>query len=187
MTDYRELYRRALDRFGEHVHSIRADQWGEATPCTEWDVRALVQHLVYETMWMPPLLNGKTIADVGDALSGDLLGDDPIGAWDRSAKENAEAVDSTLPDSVVHISRGDITAEQYTNEVFTDLVIHGWDLARAIGADETLDAESVDLLYGIFKPMEAGLKASGAYGPQVVPPSGASRQTELLAIFGRVA
>ena len=187
MSDYREFYRRALDRFGEHVHSIRDNQWGAPTPCTEWDVRALVQHLVFETMWMPPLLAGKTIADVGDSLSGDLLGDDPIGAWDRSAKENAEAVASTSADSIVHISRGDTTAEQYTNEVFTDLVIHGWDLARAIGADETLDPESVDLLYGIVKPVEAVLKASGAYGPIVVPPPGASRQTELLAIFGRVA
>jgi len=187
MSDYRQLYWRALDRFGEHVHSIRDDQWGRPTPCTEWDVRALVQHLVYETMWMPPLLNGRTIADVGDSLTGDLLGDDPIGAWDRSAKESAEAVGSTPPDSIVHISRGDVTAVLYTNEVFTDLVIHGWDLARAIGADETLDIESVDLLYGITKPIEAGLKASGAFGPQVVPPPGASRQTELLAIFGRVS
>jgi uncharacterized protein (TIGR03086 family) len=187
MTDYREFYMRALDRFGEHVRSIREDQWGGPTPCTDWDVRALVQHLVYETMWMPPLLAGKTIADVGDSLSGDLLGDDPMGAWDVSAKENAEAVASTPPDSIVHISGGDTTAEQYTNEVFTDLVIHGWDLARAIGADETLDSESVDLMYENFKPIEAGLKASGAYGPQVVPPPDASRQTELLAIFGRVA
>jgi uncharacterized protein (TIGR03086 family) len=186
MTDYRELHSRALDRFGVLVHSIREDQWDGSTPCTEWDVRALVRHLLSETMWMPPLLRGKTIADVGEALDGDLLGEDPVGAWDRSAEEAASAIATTPAESIVHVSYGDVTAEYYTDEVFTDLTIHGWDLARAIGEDETIDAESVELLYAKFKPLEDGLKASGAFGPTVVPPEGASRQIELLAHFGRV-
>ena len=68
-----------------------------------------------------------------------------------------------------------------------DLLVHGWDLARAIGADETLDAESVELVYEQMKPHEAELKASGVFGSTVVPQEGADLQMQLLAVFGRVA
>jgi len=87
----------------------------------------------------------------------------------------------------VRLTKRELPASEYTNEVFTDLLIHGWDLARAIGADEALDAESVDLVYDAMKPHEAELKASGVFGEMIVPPDGADRQTQLLALFGRVA
>lgn len=187
MTETKELYQRALDRYGKLVHGVRDEQWHGPTPCTEWDVRALVNHLVSENLWMPPLLVGKSIADVGSSLDGDLLGIDPKAAWDRSAEEVSGAVQDVPLDQTVHLSYGDVPAEHYISEVFTDLAIHGWDLARAIGADEAMDPETVDVLYGYFKPKEDQLKASGAFGPKVVPPSGADKQTELLAVFGRVA
>src|SRR6266508_2731945 len=83
MTEVRGLHARALERYGQLVQAIRDDQWNHPTPCTEWDVRVLVNHLVSENLWMPPLLEGKTIADVGDSLDGDLLGDDPKATWNR--------------------------------------------------------------------------------------------------------
>jgi uncharacterized protein (TIGR03086 family) len=187
MPDVTTLYRRALERFGQHVHAIREDQWHGPTPCTEWDVRVLVNHLVYENRWIPPLLEGQTIAQVGDRFDGDLLGDDPATAWDQAAKEAERSVMTADLAALVHLSRGDVPGEEYLFEVMSDLAIHGWDLARAIGDDETLDPETVDVLYDQMKPMEQLLKASGAYGPIVEPPPDADRQTQLLAIFGRVA
>lgn len=187
MPDVKELYRRALDRFGQHVHKVRDDQWHGPTPCTEWDVRVLVNHLVSENLWMPPLLDGKKIADVGDRFEGDLLGKDPKSAWDQSAKGSGAAVRSAPLDATVHLSYGDVTVRHYVSEVMTDLAIHGWDLARAIGADEAIDPEIVDLLYADLKPKEDELKATGVFGPKVEAPRGADKQTRLLAIFGRVA
>jgi uncharacterized protein (TIGR03086 family) len=187
MADVKGLHQRALERYGQLVHAVGDDQWHGQTPCTEWDVRVLVNHLVSENLWMPPLLEGKTIADVGDSLEGDLLGQDPKSAWDRSATQVSQAVGAVPLDRVVHLSYGDVSARHYVFEVFTDLSIHGWDLARAIGADETLDPESVDVLYAHYKPREDALKASGMFGSKIVPPPGADRQTELLAVFGREA
>src|SRR3989442_15551052 len=106
MPDVKELYRRALERFGQHVHTVRDDQWHGPTPCTEWDVRVLVNHLVSEGLWMPPLLEGKKIADVGDRLDGDLLGGDPKSAGRQSAKEAAAAGRAPPPDPTVHPSYG---------------------------------------------------------------------------------
>ena len=187
MTDLKELLRINMERFGRHVDGISEEQWSGPTPCTEWDVRMLLNHLVYESMWMPPLLEGQTIAEVGNRLDGDLLGDDPRSAWDTAAKEASTAVEAVDLLTSVHVSYGDISAESYIFDVMTDLAIHGWDLARATGADETLDPETVEVLFAYFKPKEKELKASGAFGPMVEPPPGADKQTELLALFGRQA
>src|SRR5207247_4069067 len=141
--------------------------------CTDCDVRVLVNHRVYENLWMPPILEGKRIADVGDRFEGDQLRDDPKSAWDASEKASADAVAGVPLDQMVHLSYGDVTAEHYVWEVTTDLAIHGWDLARAIGADETIDPELVEILYGEVKPKEKALKATGMFGPEVTPPPGA--------------
>ena len=77
--------------FGSVVHRVGADQWSSPTPCTEWDVRALVNHLVYEQLWATPMLEGTTVDEAGDRFDGDLLGSDPVSAWDLAAKESAAA------------------------------------------------------------------------------------------------
>ena len=69
-------YRRSVEFWKAMVREI-SDEWTAPTPCTDWDVRALVNHVVGEDRWTKPLVDGRTIADVGDAFDGDLLGDDP--------------------------------------------------------------------------------------------------------------
>jgi uncharacterized protein (TIGR03086 family) len=188
MADVRELFRRACDQFGEKVAGIREEQWGDQTPCSEWDVRALVEHLVSENAWISPLLAGRSIADVGDSLSGDLLGHDPKGAWrDHAAQALAAVNDEAAMDRTVQISRGEVPGAEYVFEVVADLAVHGWDLARAIGADETMDPELLDVVYPYYEPLVALLKPTGAYGPDVDVPPGADRQTTLLAMLGRKA
>ena len=188
MTDIRKLHQRALDAFGEKVMAVQDGQWHDPTPCTEWDVRTLVNHLTSENLWMPPLFDGKTIADVGDALEGDLLGDDPKAAWQGSAQAAARSVNGRgAMERIVHLSFGDSPGEEYATQVFTDLVIHGWDLARGIGADERIEPELLEVTYEKMQPMVAAFKASGLYGPDVQPPPGADLQTRLLAMVGRVA
>jgi uncharacterized protein (TIGR03086 family) len=188
VTEIQELYTRALEQFGRKVHAIRDDQWSNPTPCADWDVRALVNHLVNENLWVPPLVEGKTIEEVGDRLDGDLLGDDPFTAWDAAAKGGMAAMtEPGAMDRTVHLSFGDTAASEYANQVFTDLAVHGWDLARGTGADERIHPEFVDVLYAQAAPMEEELKSYGVFGGKVVPPEGADKQTKLLAIFGRVA
>src|SRR5690606_38626638 len=90
MTEPLELRRRAADAFDRHVAAVRAEQWRAPTPCTEWDVRELVYHLVVEQLWVPPLMGGATVAEVGDRFDGDQLGDDPLATW-RASRAAADA------------------------------------------------------------------------------------------------
>src|SRR5215213_8834493 len=99
-ADQAELHRRAVEEFGARVRAVADDQWELATPCADWNVRQLVNHLVYENRWTVPLMTGGTIAEVGDRYEGDLLGDRPIQAWDESSAEAVGADERLDPELV---------------------------------------------------------------------------------------
>jgi uncharacterized protein (TIGR03086 family) len=184
-----ELHRRAVSEFDRRVRAIDDSRWTSPTPCTGWNVRTLVNHLVYENKWTSPLLAGKTVDEVGDAFEGDLLGDEPLNAWSEAAREARASVDDAAKDldRKVNVSWGQIPAADYIDQLWTDHLIHAWDLARAIDGDETLDPDLVAICYEKSAPQEEALKSSGAFGDKVVAPPGADLQTKLLAIFGRIA
>ncbi|MGH8972829.1 MAG: TIGR03086 family metal-binding protein [Acidimicrobiia bacterium] len=184
--DVPDLHQRASAEFGRRLHMIGEDQWTLPTPCSDWDVKELVRHLVDENLWTPPLVEGSTIAEVGDRFEGDMLGDDPKKAYDAAAGPAIAAVhgDGAM-ERTVHLSFGDFPGREYTMQLFADHLIHAWDLARAIGADEALDPGLVAACAEWFEPMEAAYRSAGAIGPAVTVPAGADPQTQLLARFGR--
>jgi uncharacterized protein (TIGR03086 family) len=65
------------------------------------------------------------------------------------------------------------------------VLIHTWDLARATGLDETLDADEVHRFVESMEPMDQMLRDSGHYGPRVAVPDDADEQTRLIAFVGR--
>ena len=75
--DLIDIHARALAEFGRRVATLRPEQRHNPTPCTDWDVNTLVSHLVNEQLWVPPMLAGQTVEQVGDRFDGDLLGDQP--------------------------------------------------------------------------------------------------------------
>jgi uncharacterized protein (TIGR03086 family) len=128
----------------------------------------------------------STIAEVGDRFEGDLLGDNPVQAWDSSAEEALAAV--AAPDALdrtVHLSFGDVPGREYANQLFADLLIHGWDLATAIGGNTRLDPEMVEACATWFAGMAEVYRSGGAVGPRPDVPADADAQTKLLADFGR--
>ncbi|MFJ2033418.1 TIGR03086 family metal-binding protein [Streptosporangium sp. NPDC087985] len=185
-VDTREAYRRALDYFGTLVHQIKPEQWDNETPCVDWDVRTLVNHVVGENRWASQLLAGRTVADVGDALDGDLLGDDPLKAFDISAMAATQAASEEQSlTRVVHLSFADVPGEEYISELFADALIHTWDLARAIGAGERLDPELVDACLARFAGAKEGYRQAGVIEGYPPAPSDVDPQTRLLASWGR--
>ncbi len=187
MTDPAELHRRGCEEFGRRVQAIGRDQWQLPTPCEDWNVRELVNHLVVENKWVAPLMEGLTIPEVGDRFAGNVLGDDPKAEWERSVQEATAAfAGKGAMERTVHLSYGDTPARHYALELFSDLLIHSWDLARAIGADEELPADLVEVCYERSKPHEESMKKSGLFGAMVTPPPGGDLQTQLLAVYGRI-
>ena len=85
-----------------------------------------------------PLLGGSTIEEVGSRFDGDLLGDDPVRTVDEAGALAAVRAEGAVEGSA-HLSFGDHPGREYTMQLAADHLVHTWDLARAIGAAETLD------------------------------------------------
>ena len=180
-----ELYQRSVEEFGRRVMAIGAGDWARPTPCTDWAVRDLVRHLVYEELWAPPLLAGATVAEVGDRFEGDILGADPQASWKEAAAAAVAAASSGVLDRTVHLSFGDFPGTEYLGQLTADHCIHAWDLARGIGADERLDPELVQFVYDFMVPQADQWAAAGVFAPRVDVPADADVQAKLLALSGR--
>jgi uncharacterized protein (TIGR03086 family) len=140
-----------------------------------------VRHMVE---WMPGLL-----ASVGvDLPPGPSVDDDPAGAWTHLADSLQALLDdpATAQQEITHEHLGTVTVEHVIGMImFGDVVVHTWDLARATGLDETLDATIVSEMLVGMQPMDEMLRESGQYGPKVEVADDADDQTKLIAFTGR--
>ena len=188
--DVLAAHRSALKQFSERVEAIHPSQWHSPTPDTDWDVSALVDHLVTEQLWVPDLLAGRTVAEIsqtGDfGADGDNLGDDPKAAWAAAAERSQAAwVAEGAIDRSVLLSRGPTPAAGYCWELIFDLVVHSWDLAAAIGGSHDLPNDLVSIVLEQVRPMKDMLAGSGMFAPAIDVPGCTDDLTELLALTGR--
>ena len=182
------VHDRALAATRVIVAGVADDQWSLATPCPDWNVRELVNHVVTGNWWAAELGAGKTIADVGDRLDGDVLGTDPLAAYDASAAAASAVFGAPgAMEAPCAVSYGPVPGEVYAGHRFLDVLVHGWDVAAATGQDTTLDPGLVEACWAVVEPQAELLVDSGMFATDVEAPSGADRETALLAVLGRTA
>jgi uncharacterized protein (TIGR03086 family) len=186
MQSAMQLHQKAVEDFGHLVHQIEPDQWDSPTPCTDWNVRDLVNHVAVEMLWAPPLLHGGGLADIAPGLEGDRLGNDPAGAWDMAAADDLAAFgEHGAMQRQVELSRGPTPASTYLGELTDDLTVHAWDLARGLGVGDTLDAQLVQAAYEHLEPVADSLASTGLFAERIDVSDDADMQTKLLAAVGR--
>jgi uncharacterized protein (TIGR03086 family) len=180
---------RAMDGFAERLGQVGRDQWGLPTPCTEWTVRDLANHLVVGGRMTAMLLHGATAEEVTPLFRADLLGDAPTKAFAASAAEEraAFAEPGSLDRIVHHPGAGDVPGAMLLGFRTGDNLLHTWDLARSVGGDETLDPGAVEVVWAVLEPMAPMIPSIGVFGSG---PSGsvgedARLQTRLLDLSGR--
>ncbi|GAA4901372.1 TIGR03086 family metal-binding protein [Streptomonospora salina] len=184
MTDLLELHGQAMAEFDRRVRAIRVTQWGSPTPCSEWDVHDLLNHLTGEQLWVPFLLAGGTIEEAGDRYDGDLLGEEPVATWEVASRESRSAwLQPGALERTVHLSFGDAPGELYLWQMTFDLAVHAWDLARAVGADEKIDPALAEALVDWLGGQSPG--AGALFDPPAPVEADADAQTRLLALTGR--
>jgi uncharacterized protein (TIGR03086 family) len=182
MSIVADRYRRVADAFTQRLRDVPQGAWEMPAPCEGWVARDVVRHLVE---WIPAFL----AAAGGPALpAGPSVDDDPVGAWTTLDR----AIQALLDDptmSATTISHPRAGTHRLDDAIATfflgDVLVHTWDVARAVGLDETLDPEVVhDMLVGM-EPLDDMLRASGQYGARVDVAAGADEQTRLIAFTGR--
>lgn len=181
---------RSSQEFETRIRLVHDDQWGLATPCDQWSVRDLTNHMLLGTRMSVQLLAGGSRDDVIAALGDDLMADsdDPVADFVTLASQMQEgfAAQGGLDGSVEH-PMGEIPRTTFIGFRIMDNATHAWDLARAIGADETLDAEVVARMWEDIQPMAAGLGDLGIFGEggSGTMASDAALQNRFLDLLGR--
>lgn len=179
--DWLALQKRVHREFASRLAAVT--DWDAPTPDTGWSVRDLVSHVIEEQQWVPYLLAGESIAKAKKQI--EPLRDDLRGEWELYSFAATTAWAESTPEQRVHLSYDEVTMADYLREQVSDVAIHTWDLARAIGADEQLDPELVEAVWTVFEPQKDTLAASGLYAPPVPLPDDAPLQARLLAVTGR--
>ena len=180
-SDWLALQKQAHREFATRLGVVT--DWDAPTPDTEWSVRDLVRHVVEEQQWVPQLLACRTVEQARRELR--PLDDDLRAEWRLYSLAATTAWDAASPTTIVSLSYDSVPVTDYLREQVSDVTIHSWDLARAVGAPERLDLALVEAVWTVFEPQRDTLAASGLYAPPVPLPDDAPLQSRLLAITGR--
>jgi uncharacterized protein (TIGR03086 family) len=160
-------HRQACEGFSRAVESA-GGRWDAPSPCTGWDARGVLEHVIgfHDELLLKPL-NAKPIRPK----------DDPAARWSLTVEALFSALAS--PEAM------DATRESLLGVLSTDVLVHTWDLSRALGLEVSLDAELCRIGFDRAEANRDRLAASEMFGPPVDVAADASIQDRLLGIFGR--
>jgi uncharacterized protein (TIGR03086 family) len=181
MNETLARWKLVTDGFTQRLNAVTAEQWDNATPCTAFTVRQLVEHVIDVQRMGPKLLGASGAIDTP-------IGPDLPGVWQavRAAALAAYEAEGALT-KVVNTPIGQMSAEQFiAGPAIGDALIHTWDLARGIGADDTLPEAACRIqLEGLKTIPEDFLRQPGRFAAAIEAPAGADAQTQLLCYAGR--
>jgi len=167
-----------VNQFDARVSAAPADSWGNPAPCEGWTAADVVGHVAGSAAGLVAALTGS------EPLQFDAS--DPAGSWAPVRDALLSTVRTADLSTSVPGPFGPQPAEQLVGRLMcNDVLVHPWDLARAVGGDETLDADAVAGAYSGLKPMDAMIRIPGVFGAKIEPAEGDDLQTEFLKFLGR--
>ena len=180
MSDVLDRYRLLAADFEARVNAVPDSAWDNQSPCTEWTARDVVAHVTNNARRINAQVNGQEPPEP-------VAGEDPKAAW-AETRALIEGILSDPDKSSVNVNgpMGPMPVEMLIGRFMcTDILVHTWDLARATGLDETINADAAAMAYKGLQPMDAMIRQPGFFGPKVPCPEGANAQTQLLTFLGR--
>lgn len=181
MSDISDRYRRLADHFATIIAATPQDRWSAPSPCEDWTATDVVTHVVdAQAMFLG--LVGRTPVDAPPAAEQPLAAFRAVSAQVLADLEDPERAAETF-EGFAGTSRFDVAVDR---SVSFDLVVHGWDLARATGGDETIDPAEAERLLTVDVPAFGDmLHAPGVCGPALPVAEDAPVAQRLLAELGR--
>jgi len=177
----------ATEEFGQRLALVGAEAWALSTPCADWDVHYLAAHVIGGNRFAALILGGMPAADAIDrVMSSPQIGPDAMAAWATTCAAQASAfAEVSASERRIDHPLGEISGSEFLTFRVFDITLHSWDLARAIGASEQLDAELVEVVLDIVESgppgMGFGIVALGK------APADAPTQVRLLDLTGRTS
>ncbi|MGW4563987.1 TIGR03086 family metal-binding protein [Streptomyces sp. NPDC004561] len=179
-SSVQHLYERIAGRFEDLIANCPSGRWEDPSPCPGWTAWDVAAHVVSNHRRATAGLDGSGYSTPG-------RGEDLLQAWNSASAEIKDALRTPEKASALLGEEfGSIPFEEFVKRMAcADTLIHTWDLARATGQDETLDAEAVSVATGILLPEDDDIRTPKAFGPKVASVADADAQTRLLNFLGR--
>ncbi len=173
----------------EHMDSVLPPLFDMPGADRARPLRDVLAHVAYDEAWIPDMLAGRTMDEVGRAAyDGDLLGDDPHGNIARIAEDaRAAAAKVTERDAVVHCGYGDVPAWDYFWQLNVARSLAAHDIARHLGAESPLSEELARAMWEGTAPAADMWRSFGIYRQEVPVADGASWRARYLGLTGRQA
>lgn len=191
MADIRELSRRTLETTVQIVAGIKPDQLTAPTPCSEWDLRALLAHMIGQHYGFAAAARGEESDHT--VFGARPVGEDPAAQYAQAAREVSTAFREEgllgrrfwLPE--IH-ETARFPAPAAISFHLLDFVVHGWDVARSIGVVARFDDDLIAAALAVAEQIPEGesrLEPGAQFRPTVRVPEDASPMDRLIAMTGR--
>lgn len=177
-----EQLTRVLSAVGDLLTGIKDDQWSAPTPCTDWTVRDVVNHLVTGNMVFAALLRDQSPPERG----ADHLGDEPLAAFRNTGVAVRDGFDQPgAIERTYHGPLGTISGAAWLQVRITDLLAHGWDLAQATGQPAELPEDLAEQALAAARVLLSTAPRAGRFGPAQPVADDAPAIDRLVAFLGR--
>lgn len=167
------------------IRSVKREQLSLPTPCEGWDLRTLLDHLLNNLIgWAATVRGQERPSDDASPLAD--AGEDVAAAWEPARAAALEAFgEPGALDREVQSRRGPSSARMLAAIASLELMLHGWDVARAVGAPTDFDPELAEELLASGRKLMEGRPRGAAFGEEQSAPSGATAADRLAAFYGR--
>jgi uncharacterized protein (TIGR03086 family) len=152
-----------------------ADKLDAQTPCDDWDVRQLMNHMLDTANYFSGSARGDDVS-LPSPDPPELLGDDPVADFERAREETLDAFGV---DGVIERTGPSLGI------AFSDQLLHGWDLATATGQDATMPEDLPAVAYEMIHGRFTDEQRKGVFKPEIEVADDSSAQERLLAYTGR--
>ncbi|GGZ48551.1 TIGR03086 family protein [Streptomyces inusitatus] len=151
MNDFRLLHERAADQFAELLKTVTPERLGDPTPCPEFDVRALLAHVVNSTHWMAFVGEGGDFR-AAPTWSEEVADGEWVAVYDRARGrfDRAWADDAKLA-RTTELPWGTMPGAGAVAGAVMETATHTWDLSKALGHPLVLDPEPAEAVLPIAR------------------------------------
>jgi uncharacterized protein (TIGR03086 family) len=177
-----ERIEKATEHTSKIVHGVKTEQLSDPTPCTEFDVRLLLNHVIGGLEMLRDAASGGS----PQPPQGDQFADDPGGTYDERRAKLLEVLRAPgVLDKPWQMPFGALPGQMMASIAFVEHITHGWDLAKATGQDRTIPADLLAEATSVVEPTDAMWRMPGVCGPKVDVPDDAPPSDRFAAFMGR--
>ena len=181
-----EAYESAVKAMMPIMAGVTAAQLNSDTACSDWSVQSVINHaLAVQAFGGATISNNKADMAAMGQVDHALPSEGAEAAFKKVTDSTLAALKAANLEEIVKTSFGDMPGGNFIMVPITDIIIHGWDLAKATGQDATMDNSLAELGLQVLNGALAGGRDGAFFGPEVSVPASASAQDRLLGFSGR--